>query len=317
MMHKLRTGSLFCLALVVLSGSPLALAGPYSGLLFFGDSLSDNGNLFAATGGFPPPPYNDGRFSNGLVYSEFLYANLGYGTLQPSLAGGDNFAWAGARTGTNIPLGSPGAFIPSIETQVAGYLGDRGGVADAGALHVIFGGANDVADIIDLSLDSATSKTMVLDAVVHLLSAIDSLIAATAHQILAPNVADLGLTPRFLAQSSVATSLSAEFNQALALGLSVRPSVLSFDTFAVMPEIIANFKQQTTPCFNGLTLCSDADDYAFFDDFHPTEAFARQYAQALGAAVATVPVANTLLLMCLGLLFLVKGRGFRRLSKGA
>ena len=37
----------------------------------FGDSLSDNGNLFAFTFGTqPPPPYVGGRFSNGLVFPE-------------------------------------------------------------------------------------------------------------------------------------------------------------------------------------------------------------------------------------------------------
>ena len=310
MLHRLRTGLLFSLTLALLSASHVTFAGPYSGLLFFGDSLSDNGNLFTAIG-YPPSPYNDGRFSNGLVYSELLYANLGFGELQPSLAGGDNFAWAGARTGADIPLGSSGAFIPSIKTQVAGYLDDRGGVADAGALHLVFGGANDVADIVDLGLDASTSNALVHAAAGHLLFAIDALMAATAYQILVPNVTDLGLTPRFLGQSSVATALSAEFNQALTLGLSTRPTVLSFDTFALMPEIIATFSQQTTPCLTGATLCSNPDDYAFFDDFHPSEAFARQYAQALGSTVVTVPVANTLLLISLGLLFLPRTGSLR------
>lgn len=310
MLHRRRTGLLFLLTLALFSASHVTFAGPYSGLRFFGDSLSDNGNLFAATN-FPPPPYNGGRFSNGLVYSEFLYANLGFGQLQPSLVGGDNFSWAGARTAIDIPLGSSGAFIPSVQTQVTGYLADRSGVADAGALHVVFAGSNDVADIVDLGLDDATNRALVHGTVADLLSAIDALISATAEQILVPNIPDLGLTPRFLSQSSIATSLSAEFNQALMLGLSARPSVLGFDTFALMPEIIATFSQQTSPCFDGSTVCSNAENYAFFDDFHPSEAFARQYAQALGSAV--VPVVNTFLLMGLGLglIFLPRARALR------
>ena len=37
---------------------PTAAAGaPFSSLIVFGDSLSDNGNVFAATG-FPPAPYD-------------------------------------------------------------------------------------------------------------------------------------------------------------------------------------------------------------------------------------------------------------------
>ena len=43
-------------------------AGPYSQMVVFGDSLSDNGNVFAATGGAQPVfPYLPGRFSDGQV----------------------------------------------------------------------------------------------------------------------------------------------------------------------------------------------------------------------------------------------------------
>lgn len=36
-----------------------------SNLFVIGDSLSDGGNSGLVTGGFPPPPYADGRYSNG------------------------------------------------------------------------------------------------------------------------------------------------------------------------------------------------------------------------------------------------------------
>ena len=41
-----------------------ASAAPITALLVFGDSLSDDGNAFILTGGFPVPPYA-GRVSNG------------------------------------------------------------------------------------------------------------------------------------------------------------------------------------------------------------------------------------------------------------
>jgi hypothetical protein len=44
-------------------------------LVVFGDSLSDNGNLFDLIG-FPQPPAWEGRFSNGPVYTEQLASFL-------------------------------------------------------------------------------------------------------------------------------------------------------------------------------------------------------------------------------------------------
>lgn len=49
-------------------------AGKINKLVFFGDSLSDNGNVYALLLHFLPksPPYFDGRFSNGPVWAENL-----------------------------------------------------------------------------------------------------------------------------------------------------------------------------------------------------------------------------------------------------
>src|SRR5690242_20274022 len=66
-------------ALLALPGG--ALAQTYSGVQAFGDSLTDNGNLFALTRAIQPvppsPPYFDGRFSNGPVWVEQLMPRLG------------------------------------------------------------------------------------------------------------------------------------------------------------------------------------------------------------------------------------------------
>jgi hypothetical protein len=44
-------------------------------------------------------PYYQGHFSNGLTWVEDLSNMLGLGTLKPSLAGGNDFAYGGAETG--------------------------------------------------------------------------------------------------------------------------------------------------------------------------------------------------------------------------
>ena len=57
----------------VLSTMPAAWAGTFTNLYVFGDSLSDAGNVFAATAGQQPgSPYYDGRYSNGPVWVEYL-----------------------------------------------------------------------------------------------------------------------------------------------------------------------------------------------------------------------------------------------------
>ena len=66
------------------------IADEYTSFFVLGDSLSDPGNLFAATGGETPPspPYFEGRFSNGPVFTEYLAEGF---------AVSENFAFGGAQ----------------------------------------------------------------------------------------------------------------------------------------------------------------------------------------------------------------------------
>eukprot|EP00588_Corethron_pennatum_P005256 CAMPEP_0194300032 /NCGR_PEP_ID=MMETSP0169-20130528/61035_1 /TAXON_ID=218684 /ORGANISM="Corethron pennatum, Strain L29A3" /LENGTH=367 /DNA_ID=CAMNT_0039050167 /DNA_START=90 /DNA_END=1193 /DNA_ORIENTATION=- len=72
-------------------------------LIAFGDSLTDNGNLYGITGGALPPAlgYAEGRFTNGFVWVEFLADALGLARPAPRYpaASGTNYAVAGASTG--------------------------------------------------------------------------------------------------------------------------------------------------------------------------------------------------------------------------
>src|SRR4051794_7179211 len=105
-----RLASTLLLTAAVLA--PPALASPYTGLVVLGDSLSDQGNLFAATTVLGPTPqpapdhYYLGRFSNGPVYTERLAQDLGV-SITNSLAGGTNFAFGGARTDYNTVEAPP------------------------------------------------------------------------------------------------------------------------------------------------------------------------------------------------------------------
>src|SRR5690242_14483604 len=63
---------LFILLFVLLSSGSL-FAASIDELVFFGDSLSDNGNLYNILKVIPrSPPYYNGRFTNGFTWAERL-----------------------------------------------------------------------------------------------------------------------------------------------------------------------------------------------------------------------------------------------------
>ena len=118
-----------------------AVAGPFSSLIVFGDSLSDVGNIANATGGaYPGPYYTSNRFSNGPVYVEALATGLGLPAITRSTASGNDFAYGGAKTsGTG---GLEGLFIRDVDEQVDTFLASR--TANASSLYVFFAGSNDL-----------------------------------------------------------------------------------------------------------------------------------------------------------------------------
>src|SRR5262245_5890584 len=73
-----------------------AQAGQISGIVSFGDSLSDVGNDFIASGGTQPAPpasYYQGRFTNGGNWLDYLAHDLHVAAPVAALAGGSNYAF--------------------------------------------------------------------------------------------------------------------------------------------------------------------------------------------------------------------------------
>ncbi len=288
-----RKAALFVALLVgaLLAMTSFASAGAFTAVVAYGDSLSDNGNLWAASGyTYPPPPYWQGRMSNGPVAVEYL-AN----SLQSPLL---DYAWIGATTGvgnyadggTQTSFGSFG--FPGMLPQVAATLPSLGAIVPT-SLFFVWGGAN---DFLTNGFSTATADTAVAD----LLSIVGALQGAGARHILVPGLPDLGLTPDYYGNAG-ATALSLYFNHELTTLLP--NGVVYFDTFNFMHEVVANpgaygFTDVTDPCFNGISVCSDPNAYLFWDGFHPTTAADQILA---GEFANAVPEPSTFLMLGTGI----------------
>lgn len=108
-------------------------------MLVFGDSLSDVGNSYIFSGKKAPgEPYYEGRFSNGRLWIEVFAEGMGFEGPKASLAGGNNYAFGGARTGDGDRGGKP-----DIGQQIDLYLEKSGGRIGKRELVVVSGGCND------------------------------------------------------------------------------------------------------------------------------------------------------------------------------
>ncbi|MDB9445782.1 SGNH/GDSL hydrolase family protein, partial [Anabaena sp. CS-542/02] len=245
---------------------------PFKNLVIFGDSLSDTGKLYTATGNlFPPSPNYQGRFSNGLIWVDYLAGELEFA---PETV--KNFAFGGATTGefnSNPLLPFP---IPGLLTQVEQFI-DLTATTPIGAdgLYVIWAGANDFLSI------PADVNQAITDAVNNISSAIGILAQSGAEEILVANLPDLGFIPalRNTPNAPGATAITTGFNTALSAALnnlapSLNVNLSLIDNFALLQEDNSVLQEYgltnyTTPLSNIIETLS-ADEYFFWDDRHPT-----------------------------------------------
>ena len=260
-----RSIALACVLGAQLLSSQSAYADAFTNLFAFGDSLTDTGNLCPGSG-CPSAPYLDGRFSNGPVWIE-PFANAFRLRADP-LPGGTNYAVGGFTTFDVLTFG-----IPSFSL-------DYSGVADPGALYVIWAGGNDGLRGADMAQAAARVAQAILD-----------LSAMGAKFFLVPNLPDLGQTPREPASSR---QISIDFNDALAAELAALTGVTVFpvDLFSLVDEIVANpgafgFTNVDTACFDGVSVCLEPESFLWWDEIHPTAA---AHALLAEAALAVIPV---------------------------
>lgn len=304
-------------AVVLLSGTTgAAWALPFSNLVVFGDSLADSGNnaILADTffGGartatpftgplVPTLPYAAGAtpaksdtYSNGPVWTQYFASTLGM-SLTPSLLGGNNYAYGGARVGSD-------GQVPSLQTQMGMYL--QANTVSANTLYVIEGGGNDARDVIGLYAAGKVQEAtdMVTAYVQGVVSMVAGLAGRGAEHFLVWNITDLGLVPAITAMgpdtSAGASAVVAAMNQALVDALnfylpdSVMEDVILFDAYSGLQEIVANpasygLSNASAACGASVDcVANNVGDYFFWDGIHPTTAGHAVMAQL---AVAAVP----------------------------
>ncbi len=290
-------GLLAALAMTAIS-VPAGATG-IDNIVFFGDSLSDTGNVWYATGGFPPAPYYQGSsggppdFTGGQWSGPggpswpTLFASMFGRTATPSLVpGGNNYAWGGARTGVNLdPIG-----VPWLDQQVMLYQ-LSGGSPGAGTLVSIMIGGNDVAN----NLGNAAALNA---GITSIITQVTNLYGQGVRQFLVSNVPDIGATPRFQEIDAVApgtaafaTAWTMQWNAALeaALDQLALPGavITSFDfySFAKDPELLAAFANTTDACLTASSICSNPASYFYWDTFHPSSTSHALLAGALHRAM--------------------------------
>ncbi len=258
----------------------------------FGDSLSDNGNLFSESGGLAPPspPYFDGRFSNGPVWVEYLDDML-------PRAGLNDFAFGGSFSDT----GNVNGPFPGVLEQVALFLG-TGPPLMPRDLCIVWSGAN---NWIFEPLTSVPS-TIVGD----VSTAIQELADAGCQSFLIPNLPNIGETPFGIATGLQAflTAKIEEHNNELAeevdmLREDLGIEIILLDVNSILSRTLAGqlgFVNSTVPCIVGITPTGacPVDDTGqiemvapralFMDVLHPTTAAHKLIAVfAFGALAAS------------------------------
>lgn len=255
-----------------------------STLVVFGDSLSDNGNLFDLIG-FPQPPAWEGRFSNGPNYAEQL-ASLLHMRLDDRAFGGAEASDASPPLIVNPVTHQP---LPiNLSNQIAGYLADLNGhQAPENTTALINIGSNDY----DAFLQSSLPKTLqeiqsfVANVVGSIDQAITTLTNAGVEHIILFTLPDFGTTPNAQAAGPQVVAFVHELdlinNAALQQMASTHPNVQVVDAFQISEAAFADPTAFGFYAKSNFTWTEQLaagthqfapNEIAFFDGEHPTSA---------------------------------------------
>jgi phospholipase/lecithinase/hemolysin len=275
-----------------------------SKVIAFGDSLSDNGNLYRHTKFYhrvnpniavvPEKPYYQGRFCNGLVWIEYLIKLL---RLEHKPGAFIDYAYGGSWVEAYSV--SKQIFPPYLEKQVDKFLAEASEDDLEAYLFTFWHGANDLLVIRD-NLDQITTTIIAL-----LEQQIIRLIDRGAKHFVVINMPDLGaipynvqLRPERVPEQRQASLIYNHKLSVMVADLQKRYSVdlAEINAFKSLRMIVdqnvyrgVSFRKTRFPCYKGRAalahvnnhvenpalvllehVCSKPDEYAFWDWIHPS-----------------------------------------------
>ena len=284
----------------------------FTDLWVFGDSLSDAGNRNTITLGLkdqgmrpleaaPSPPYYEGRFSNGPVWTDHLAAGLGLSPLEPSVTGGKNFAYGSAQTGLELSTIAP---VPNVGTQILEFQ-KTGNTINPTDLLAVWVGHNDLLNNVVFPETPIPASTIATNLSGHIRS---------LHDLGGRNF----IVPNFSATFPGHEELNALVGQEIdMLRRELSGNIVLFDYHALESEIIADLSSfgfehgfgeaACKDCGNGgpstlpTDIVSDPEKYLMWDNVHPGAGMHAIIGDRAVNVLASVPEPSSSLLAVLAM----------------
>jgi phospholipase/lecithinase/hemolysin len=232
----------------------------YNQIIIFGDSLSDDGNLYNTTLGFIPksPPYYQGHFSNGPVWSD----SVGSYFSDKNHVSTVNYAVGGETVNFHNPFSG---FLPyTFSNSLNSYYLHTAFQDRSHTLFIVWLGANDYLNGTN-DPDQATT-----DVIATIQENIESLIRSGGKSFLVMNLPDLAVVPFTSANTTRAElhTLTLLNNNKLRMAVEElrqeypEINIQLFDVYSIYEDLANNLtaynqkyhtqiKNMTDPCWEG------------------------------------------------------------------
>lgn len=280
------------LTFLMMALCPLAMANPLNNIIVFGDSLSDNGNLYEYMHHQLPqsPPYFDGRFSDGPIWVEQLAKSYFHNDAALHL---QDYAFGGAGVLSDL---NDDEELFTLKREINTYLLAHNDQADPNSMFFVWIGGNNYLGLPD-NLDETVD-----DVINGIQSSLSALVQKGAKHVTIMNLPDLSKTP--LARMLEAEAQFARYSEAHNTRLHTMYETLRntypnvqwffFDANQIFDELYARpsvygFDHITDTCYDALVqptspgtvlnmvksvrpkLNQTCSGYIFFDLIHPTQ----------------------------------------------
>ncbi|MGD1093999.1 MAG: SGNH/GDSL hydrolase family protein [Bryobacteraceae bacterium] len=297
---------MFCRLSLFLVSVSLFAQVPFTQFVVFGDSLSDNGNLYLGLSqlgesqfGPVPPMYATGEYTDGTnsvpstsgplgLWIEQLATKMNLPVPQPfeNGKGGTNFAVASALTGANPSYSPATPSIPYLTDQLNIFL-SANHTLPANTLYVFWGGGDDIRDGVNP-----------VTAVANVQGNIDTLATAGAKYFFWANLPPLGEVPEYIntsnrsALDAASVTYNIQWSSAIAQLKAKHPGIImvAYDAYAEFASIAQNpslygFTNVTSPAQGLMNV--NPNTYLFWDMLHPTTAADADIASSAYNAIET------------------------------